>query len=89
MLQGDSDELDRVFGESFETVCTQSRSYQAKGELGEGEENTSAICSVPKCFDTLNIALSDDNNLKDIVINEFDLSASPSRPKYRARLRKQ
>ena len=77
MLQGDSDELDRVFGESFTTVCTQSRSYQAKGELGEGEENTSAICSVPKCFDTLNIALSDDNNLKDIVINEFDTLCFP------------
>jgi len=77
MLQGDSKELDKVFGDSFVNVCTQSRTYRATGELGESAENTSAICSVPKCFDTLNIALSDDNNLKDIVINEFDAICFP------------
>ena len=72
MLQGESEDLNRVFGESFTTVCTQSREFQTSGSLGEGEkENTSAVCSVPKCFETLNVALSDDNNLKDIVINEF------------------
>ena len=78
MLQGESEDLNRVFGESFTTVCTQSREFQTSGSLGEGEkENTSAVCSVPKCFETLNVALSDDNNLKDIVINEFDTLCFP------------
>ena len=78
MLQGESEDLNRVFGESFTTVCTQSREFQTSGSLGEGEkENTSAVCSVPKCFETLNVALSDDNNLKDIVINEFQAICFP------------
>jgi len=78
MLQGESEDLNRVFGESFTTVCTQSREFQTSGSLGEDEkENTSAVCSVPKCFETLNVALSDDNNLKDIVINEFQAICFP------------
>ena len=78
MLQGESEDLNRVFGESFTTVCTQSREFQTSGSLGEGEkENTSAVCSVPKCFETLNVALSDDNNLKDIFINEFQAICFP------------
>ena len=78
LLQGPSDQLDSIFQESFDTVCTQANQVVEQGSTHGLKENPKALCTVPKCFDILNAELgkvskdeTKQQSMKDVVITQF------------------
>ena len=78
LLQGPSDQLDSIFQESFDTVCTQANQVVEQGSTHGLKENPKALCTVPKCFDILNAELgkvskdeTKQQSMKNVVITQF------------------